>query len=224
VTANRKPEWFFYPGWIVLSAISIPIAWALAWALISQIIQAVGGTIQVGGQTHVTEDFLLLYVFFPPLGLISGLLQYLLLRRYLPRMGGWVAATLLGWLLLCVALGLVSALSSATLMVDSGLSTALAIVLIGGSLALPQWLVLRRRVGHAAWWIVASVLGWGLVRLVAGGTISIMQDVIAVAFLPSAAASIAWWLLLDKLPQRESNGGTTPPEASLEPTAPVGGR
>ena len=101
---NRKPDLVFYPAWVVLSAISIPIAWYIALAIISQVEKTVGGTIQVGGQTHVTEDFLLVYVFLPMLGLITGFLQYLLLRRYLPRMGWWIAATVLGWLLLFVVL------------------------------------------------------------------------------------------------------------------------
>ena len=44
---------------------------------------------------------------------------------------------------------------------------ALEIVLIGGSIGLPQWLLLRQRVRRAAWWILASVLGWGVAVLVA---------------------------------------------------------
>ena len=97
ITDSRKPEWYFYPGWVVLSAISIPIAWVIYWALISQVEKVMGGTIQVGGQTRITEDFLLLYILCPALGLVTGLLQYLLLRRYLLRMGWWITATTLGW-------------------------------------------------------------------------------------------------------------------------------
>ena len=128
----------------------------------AQIGKAVGDTIQVGRQTHITEDFLLIYVFLPLMGLLTGLLQYLLLRRYLPRMGGWVVATLLGWLLLAVALYLVSTLVSRAVIVGTGWSTVLAMVLIGGALALPQWLVLRRRVPRAAGgsYPVSSAGGW----------------------------------------------------------------
>ena len=97
ITDNTRPEWFFYPGWVVLSAISIPIAWIIYWALISLIKKVVGDTIQVGGQPHITEDFLLLYILAPAIGLATGIFQYLLLRRHLPRMGWWITATTLGW-------------------------------------------------------------------------------------------------------------------------------
>ncbi len=215
VRDNRKPKWIFYPAWVVLSVISIPIAWVIAWAIISQVEKAVGGTILVGGQTHITEDYLFGYFFLPALGLLTGLLQYLLLRRYLLRIGWWIAATVLSWLLLLVVLGL-SALFTFTL------SIALAGVVIGGAIGLPQWLVLRQRVRRAALWILASVLGWGVALLLTDGAISSQQEVLSVVLLPPTAASIAWWLLLDKLPQRESNGGNPPRKMSQEPPAPVG--
>ena len=214
-TNNRKPEWMFYPGWVVLSAISMPIAWNIAWAIMSQIVKVVGGTIKPGGQTHITEDFLGFYVLLPVLGLVTGSLQYLLLRRYLPRMGWWIAATVLGWLLPAVVLGLFALFSTT-------LSSALFLVLIGGSIGLVQWLVLRQHVRRAALWILASVLGWGVAILVAGETISSQLDVLAVVFLPPTAASIAWWLLLEKLPQRDSNGGKNPRNTSQEQSAPIG--
>ncbi|MGK7900480.1 MAG: hypothetical protein AB4352_03520 [Hormoscilla sp.] len=33
----------------------------------------------------------------------------------------------------------------------------------GGAIGLGQWLVLRGRISHAWWWIVASIVGWGLI-------------------------------------------------------------
>ena len=215
VSDNRKPNWIFYPGWVVLSAISFLIAGVITWTLMSQIVKVVGGTIKLEGQTHITEDFLGFYVLLPVLGLVTGSLQYLLLRRYLSRMGWWIAATVLGWLLPAVVLGLFVLFSTT-------LSSALFFALIGGSIGLVQWLVLRQHVRRAALWILASVLGWGGAILVSGETISSQLDVLAVVLLPPTAASIAWWLLLDKLPQRERNGGNTPRNTSQEPSAPIG--
>jgi hypothetical protein len=97
IADSRKPKWFFYPGWVVLSTLSIPIAWLISGVIISQIERVVGGTIEVAGRTRITEDFLFEYVFVPILVLLIGLLQYLLLRHYLPRIGWWIAATALGW-------------------------------------------------------------------------------------------------------------------------------
>jgi hypothetical protein len=214
MTGNRRPKWFFYPLWVVLSAISIPIAWVIAWALILQIEKAVGGTIQVGGQTRITEDFLFSCVFYPAFGLVAGCLQYLLLRRCLPRMGWWIVATVVGWLLPIAVLRLVSATLPVALDVSSVWSVAVVVVLIGGCIGLAQWLVLRQRVRHAARWILASVLGWGMAGLVRG-------DMIWNLLLPATAASIALWLLLDKLRQREGSGPNPPPNPSLEAAAPI---
>lgn len=151
VTGNKRPEWFLYPIWVVLSAISIPVAWAVTWALISQIQKAVGGTIQVAGQTRITEDYLLVYVYFPAFGLVVGCLQYLLLRRSLPRMGWWIVATVAGWLLPRAVFRSAAAVLPAALDVRSVWLVAVRPVLIGGSIGLAQWLVLRQCVRHAAW-------------------------------------------------------------------------
>ena len=194
-TTHRKPGWIFYPGWIAFTSISMLIAWAIAWAIIAQIVRVVGATMLVSGQRHITEDFLGLPVLVPVLGLLTGLLQYLLLRGYLPRMSWWIAATLLGWLLL-FAVGLLSARFSVTM------PPALAVALVAGLVGLPQWLLLRRRVSHAGYWMLSSVLGWGVALLLVNGPISSQQDVLAVALLPPIAGSMAWWLLLDKLPHR----------------------
>ncbi|MBI5877113.1 MAG: hypothetical protein HZB53_05625 [Chloroflexi bacterium] len=209
---NRKPAWLFYPAWVIVSAISLPIAWVIAWAIMAQVVKAVGDTIQVGGQSHITEDFLFIYFILPVLGLVAGLLQYLLLRRYLPRMAWWVAATALGWSLLSALMGVVTFSAGVV-------PPAVVIALIGVATGVPQWLVLRRRVPRAALWILASVLGWGIAFLPLGSSAS-QAGALTVALLPSIAASIAWWLLLDKLPQRERSGGNAPRDTS----APIGVR
>jgi len=200
-TDNRKPAWLFYPGWVALSAISIPIAWAITWAIVSRIVQVVGERIQVAGESHITEDFIGGYVLLPMLGLLIGVLQYLLLRRYLPRMVWWIPATVLGWAL-PLLLGLASVGWLPALAMDPVWSGALGFALIGASIGVCQWLVLRRRIHRATLWVLASILGWGMSGLVIGETISSQSDVIALALLPPTAVSLAWWLLLDKLPTR----------------------
>ncbi|MGE5263037.1 MAG: hypothetical protein ACM3S0_06620 [Acidobacteriota bacterium] len=199
---NRKPAWFFYPGWVALSVISIPIGWSLTWAIVSRIVQVVGGRIQVAGQSHITEDFIGVYVLLPVLGLLLGILQYFLLRRYLPRMGWWIAATVLGWVVPLILLSFLSSVGLYPVLgVDPVWSGALGLtLLLGVPVGLCQWFLLRRRIHRAAWWILASILGWGVAGLISGETISSQLDVIAVALLPPTAASLAWWLLLDRLP------------------------
>lgn len=199
ITDNRKPAWFFYPAWVVLSVISIPISWWVGWAIMSQIVKVVGGTIIVGGQRHITEDYLFSYILIPLLGLITGLLQYLLLRRYLPRMAWWIGATVVGWLLFAVVLFLVSFFAS----FPTNVSPAFAGLLIGGAIGLAQWFGLRQRLPHSVLWILISALGWGMALLLTDGAISNQQEVLSIVFMPPIVTSIGWWLLLDKLPKRE---------------------
>jgi len=215
-----RPRWFFYPAWIALSAISIPIAGVIAWVFVSLVVKVVGGTIQVGGHTRITEDYLSTYILLLVLGLLAGFLQYLLLRRHLPRMGWWIAATTLGLLLGLVGGRLLFRTTQSTF--DSMWFGILGTVLIGGSMGLVQWLVLRQHVRHAAWWIPANVLGWGAVGWGAASLSNRMViPAVGLLLLPGIATSVALWLLLDQLPQRKVGGGNPPPNNSLEPTWPA---
>lgn len=203
-TNNQKPQWFFYPAWAVLSILSIPVAWVIAGAIMSQIVK---------------EDFPLLYVFLPVLALLTGFLQYLLLRGYLPRMGWWIAATVLGWLLFAVVHFLPAPF---TANLPPALAFVLAVVFMGGSIGLFQWLLLRRRVNRAVYWILSSGIGWAVALLLTDGAISSQQEVLSFVVLPPVAGSIAWWLLLDKLPQRKRNGGNPPRSTLQQPSVPLG--
>jgi hypothetical protein len=199
IADSRKPKWFFYPGWVVLSTLSIPIAWLISGVIISQIERVVGGTIEVAGRTRITEDFLFDYVFFPILVLLTGLLQYLLLRHYLPRIGWWIAATALGWPLGIAVVYLGYAIWPVALNANSTWSA----MLIGAVTGLAQWLVLRWRVPRAGWWVLASVLGWGLTRLIAGEVFTSLLELLIIGAVPAAVTGLALWWLLAHLPQHE---------------------
>lgn len=197
---SKRPHRLFYLEWIVLNASAVGIAWYVAWALISLIESVVGGTIQVGGQVRITEDFLFLYVLFPIIGLSTGIIQFLLLRRYVPRLSGWIAATFLGWLLPFV-IGFV-----VTRLLVPGNSTVWIVVgmfLIGTTIALPQWWVLRRRVLHASWWVPAYGLAWGTVGLLNLVSSEPFPVLMGIAIVPAIGSSIACWQLLGRLPEHD---------------------
>ncbi len=199
---NKKPRRFFYLEWIVLNAITVVMAGYVAWALISLIENVIGGTIQVGGQTRFTEDFLFLYVLFPIMGLFTGIIQSFLLRRYLPQLAGWIAATFLGWLLPFVFAFIVMRLFVPG---NSTVWIVLGLLLIGTIIALPQWWVLRQRVLHASWWVLAYGLGWGMVGFLNLVTSEPFPVLIGIAVVPAIATSIACWQLLDRLPKYDLN-------------------
>ena len=207
-SARKKPDGYFYLGWVAAGSISLPIAWIITLAVMSLIVNIVGSTIQVGGQTHITEDYLGFYILSPLIGLLSGLFQYAVLHDYFPRMRWWVAATFLGWLLPFVIFPYIFNFLAPILPPASIGSMALVVVLLGSSIGLFQWIVLRRQVRRAAWWILASIVGLGLPALAVGASISGTPDVLAVILLPPVITCLAWrWLLVDRLAAAESAAG-----------------
>jgi hypothetical protein len=205
---------WFYAGWVILSTLSVPLA-----LYTSVIVVAVGFP-------QVTEDFLS-FLFIPLLGLLTGLFQYVLLRGYLPRLGrwsGWIIVTPLG-LALGVVLGF---LGSRMWPILSGNSTwrveigsvggpagwawwldpfrVSSVVTLGAGAAtgLAQWVVLRGRLPRAGWWILASVVGWGLVEPIKGEVIDSLLEFLTIGAVPASVTGLALWLLLLSLLRHNS--------------------
>jgi len=196
LTNYKRPEWFFYPGWIGVSILAFPLAWFAYFLTIGLVTRWVGDTIYVNGTRHITEDYLFLYIFFPTLCLISGILQYGLLQRYVPKMGAWVLATMAGCLLAFATIILIYRVFEAAFYFWNG---TFVFATIGGMIGLCQWLFLRRRIPKAGWWVLASFLGWGLAVLgsfteVRNG--SALAQLITFSLSPPIFTSIAWWFLL----------------------------
>lgn len=90
-------------------------------------------------------------------GLVLGLAQWLIVRRYMPRAGWWVPATIVAAVLIAAAT--VVAYEGGgyrSFFVRNGIGTLVE----GLALGMAQWLVLRRHVTRAGWWVVASAAGW----------------------------------------------------------------
>ena len=90
-------------------------------------------------------------------GVGTGILQWLVLRRWISRAGWWVLATTLGG-----AVGLTATM----VLVDQGIIICMCIPLVDGGLVegaiigILQWLVLRGQVSQSGWWLLASIVGW----------------------------------------------------------------
>lgn len=87
-------------------------------------------------------------------GSLAGVFQWLVLRPYVPRGIHWVLASAAGALL---------ALQISNVLIAS---TLVYLALEGALLGTMQWLVLRRQIYGAGWWISASTLGWLIGALV----------------------------------------------------------
>lgn len=105
-----------------------------------------------------------------------GTAQWLVLRRYIQKLGwrAWAVATALGagiawtlWMIpsLLMNFGETSSADAGATEPDGfilyGLAAALGLVL-GSVLGIPQWLVLRRYVLRAGWWVGANSLAWAI--------------------------------------------------------------
>ncbi len=129
------------------------------------------------------------------LGAVLGAAQWLVLRRYLQRAGGWVLATTIGYgLPLLFPFGLGQSM-------PGPLMGMVAPVGFGVALGLLQWLVLRGRVRNAAWWILVSIGGW-LLAFALTDAAYVMNlyvepfDMFSAAFVPIAVAGVGLgWLL-----------------------------
>ena len=202
IANNEKPSWPFYVRWILLTSLCLPVAYFLDLLFLRVINLFVGDFVYVDGVRHITEDYLGLYTFMPIAGLLTGLLQYGLLRHYLPQMGWWVSATIGGWLL-----GIVLTMMPAWLNWTSPLfNVDLAFIVMGLSIGVWQWPLLRRRLLRSGWWIGANVVGWGLLALIREGNSFDQFILFAVGFLPACATALMLALLMNQVqrtgPQR----------------------
>lgn len=193
MTTNfKRPDWYFYPGWVGVSILAFALSFLTYFLVIGLIERWVGDIIYVNGVRHITEDYLFDYLFFPTLCLISGILQYGLLRLYLPKMGGWILATLTGCLLVFVTMTLLTWVFEVTFL--NLWNGTLAFATIGGLIGLSQWVFLRRRIPKAGWWILASVLGWSLAvlgRFTAVRYGSTFAQILTFSLSPAIVAGIA---------------------------------
>jgi len=195
IANHEKPRWSFYPTWIILTFLCVPIAFFLNFAVLRIIMSFVGDFVYVNGVRRITEDYLFMYTFIPLVGLLTGVLQYGLLRRYLPRMGWWVVATTGGWLLGVLLIVIPGWLN----WTDGSLNLDLAFIAMGLAIGVAQWLLLRRRLPQAGWWIGANVVGWGLLGLITAGNTIGQFGIFTVGFLPACVTAAMLAMLMHQV-------------------------
>lgn len=86
------------------------------------------------------------------IGVSLGILQWLVLRSLFERAWWWIVASGLGW-----AVGFVAV----TYLLPEQMAVLQGLIL-GASIGVAQWLVLRQWVPGAYWWIPMSALGWAV--------------------------------------------------------------
>jgi hypothetical protein len=86
-------------------------------------------------------------------GILAGVLQWLVLRRHVVRAGRWVLASL-------GAAAVVGVVVFGIGTVNADVGWVVGAALYGTVVGVLQWLVLRRQVARARWWVLASTVGW----------------------------------------------------------------
>lgn len=191
---NGRPNIYFYITWFLIGIAGIPISVGVIYVILMAANQLLGDYIMVGGQRHITEDYLAGLLMIPLFGLITALLQFLVLRQVLPRMAWWIAATFAGFLAFLGVLSLAPRLFPQSQMNDPFL-IAIGSALAGAGIGFFQWLVLRKKLPRSGWWILGVAFTWGLVFLLNGGVISGIWDILAVSVLPPLVTGLMLWLL-----------------------------
>jgi hypothetical protein len=138
------------------------------------------------------------------IGLAVGFMQWLVLRQRLTGAAWWIMTNVVGsyCLIYCqraIAIWGVDRSLGETgeLLVGTGL-----VALCGAVTGTLQWLVLRRKVAQAGWWILATTVSWGLCRLFmetdpwgSGIMAAMLSHVTAVALLGALTGGVLVWLL-----------------------------
>ena len=144
----KPPKWFFWPLWVLVSA--------LGWAIGAIICDIIGI-----GATNISRPSLFAEVISEPIyGVAIGTLQWLVLRRSLPRSGSWILAWIVGLLVAGLVVQFIATPISYMAMSSAYLSlvlTAIVSGIVGGVIGVAQWGVLRRHVRSAILWIPFAI-------------------------------------------------------------------
>ena len=196
VNMYRKADWGLWPSWIGLHLLSIPLAVLLMLAIV-----IIVNGIVAPYQEWTTVQYVQLPALLLGFAIVTGTLQWLLLRRYLRHGKSWGVATGVGWLVAAL-LGYLGWLIAESLGYSGNVLVSAGIILVsfGVTIGAFQYLVLRQVVTKATWWIVATVIGYGsLILLVPQPLPSILETI----FLITLPAIITGAVLFQLLQQAE---------------------
>jgi len=183
-------------------------------ALISALMIMVGSallcSVSAGGPAQVEGQF----VTSLRAGLVGGavgggfvaLCQHLILRRRLTAINGWVLLTTIAWTVGWASGWIAVDISFAALspaqharglpLTAVGMPLTVAIgVMAGALIGLAQWVILRRHVKRAAWWIAATAGSWGLAFLSIAAGVGLMYRGVIVGGVTGA---VLIWLTLPR--------------------------
>ena len=156
ITESSSPGWGFYLLWVVCNSAIIVLSEIIGFFLIGGIASAVAwdspGALLVAVQfAFVASAFL-------------GVGQWLIMSRYLSQIGIWPVLTIVGYCISVPALFYLFAHEvGGSFSVERLIVTA--IILVGSSVGLCQWLAIRH-LHNSGWWIIIVILDVALSLLI----------------------------------------------------------
>jgi hypothetical protein len=151
ITERAQLGWGFWLWWVLASTVGFSVGLAVGiftWSIISPIIDFYYGLSVVG-------EILMFAVGGAVFGGLLGTAQRRVLHRSVPQFGWWVEASSLG-----MAMG--GALVGAVILIVDGPQIFAMVLAVGAaSVGIAQWLVLRRQVARAGFWVLANTLVGG---------------------------------------------------------------
>ena len=140
--------------------------------------------------TATTSGWLFGWLLWPPIalvtaGVLAGAVQCAVLVRRIPKAWRWMLVTASGWLA-----------GTAMVLIAAG-SGAFAGLAIGAFTGTAQWVLLRREVQWAGWWIAISAVAWSVgLSLAPSPEAVLLPRVVLSGVMPSLITGITLELLL----------------------------
>jgi hypothetical protein len=183
---DSSTGWRLWLAWMLMSTIGV----AAVFVLTSAVAMLVGAVLCGGAEDKVP--------FVPFVGFSFGIMQWLVLRRHIPRAGWWVLTSTAGWIaglgVPAVVFKVVEGIAPGA--IEPEVFAVAFFVAVGTAVGMLQWLVLRRHAPQAGWWVLASIVGWAALGLIVGKSLDKATDLVALAAVPPAITGGALvWLL-----------------------------
>ena len=128
-TERAQVGWGFWVWWVLATFVGSVVGVVVGVAVLGPVLGAVG----LAG---------------------AGVMQWLVLRQQLSQSGWWILASSVG-----LAIGLVVGVAVSAAGGDDAAAAVVSLAVLGVSVGIAQWLVLRRQVSRAGWWILVNVVG-----------------------------------------------------------------
>jgi hypothetical protein len=216
---GRALDWRWLLRWIVLTTAAIPAAMLLTAPCAAILLPIFNLGVDIGIINSYDPGILSLFGFFVGFSVTWSAAQWLLLRNYLSGARRWFIGTGAGLLISAIIAG-----TSALILSDMDLATswmlAIVLVLVGGTVGMAQWLILRRFLPYALWIVIIDIAAACSV-LLAGRSITNYLELLIILILPGTiTGSGIWWLMKKSLPN-QANPNLEPVTADQKRSFPL---